>query len=178
VTRPLRTATYTAVNLWTLACAVAFGAAGVLTIVLRLGPVFELAGAAIVVSLALLFIVRTSVTVERHGVRARLGLFGFPRRFVGMDTIKRAIVVNVRPLREFGGWGDRLGSATRAFVCRGGEALRLELMRGRAFVVTVDDARRAADRVNAFVDERQATLPLRPRKQRRARRGAAAKPWF
>ena len=160
--------------------AAALGGAAALTIVLRREPVFELAGVLIVGSVALLFKLRTSVTVERHGVRARLGLFGFPRRFFGTDTIRRAIVVNVNPMRDFRGWGDRMRNGQRAFVCRRGEALRLDLVKGPSFVVTVDDARRAADRVNAFVDELRTSKPEppMPRKRPRSKRSEPVKPWF
>ena len=167
-------------NLWTLVWAAALGGAAALTIVSGREPVFELAGVLIVGSVALLFTLRTSVTVERHGVRVRLGLFGFPRRFFGTDTIRRAIVVNVNPMRDFHGWGDRMRNGQRAFVCRRGEALRLDLVKGPSFVVTVDDARRAADRVNAFVDELRASKPEPParRKQRRVKKPEPVKPWF
>lgn len=178
MTRRRRTPTYTAVNLWILVCAAALGGAAAITIVLRRAPVLELAGALIVGCVALLFTLRTAVTVERHGVRARLGLFGFPRRFIATDAIVRAIVVNVRPVKDYRGWGDRLGHGTRAFVSRRGEALRLELTRGPAFVVTIDDARRAADRVNAFVDELRPARPAPPRARRRRPHTPAVRPWF
>lgn len=161
--------------------AAALGGAAALIVVTRDGPVFEPAGVLICIAVALLFTMRTAVTVERHGVRAKLGLFGFPRRFVGTDTIRRAVVVNVRPVKDFGGWGDRLGHATRAYVSRRGEALRLDLERGPAFVVTVDDARRAADRVNAFVEELRARHPrpqAQKRKKSRSRKDEPVKPWF
>jgi hypothetical protein len=177
LSRPQRIPTYSAVNLWALVIAAALGGAAILTLALRPGPAFELAGAAALLSLLLLFTVRTSVTVERHGVRAHLGLFGFPRRFIGTDTIRRAVVVRVRPMHDFGGWGDRVGHASRAFVCRRGEALRLELRRGPAFIVTIEDAQRAADRVNAFVAERGRAPSPRPKK-RRVVRTRPVKPWF
>jgi hypothetical protein len=147
---------------------------GAAVLITATGGRLEAAGILVVIALALLVSVRTAVTVERHGVRATLGAFAFPRRFVGMDRIRRAVVVNVRPFKDFGGWGYRVGRASRGFVCRRGEALRLELERGPAFVVTVDDARRAADRINAFVAERG---PL-PKRARPRRRNPVVRPWF
>jgi hypothetical protein len=44
--------------------------------------------------------------------------------------------------------------------------------------VTVDDARRAADRVNAFVEELEATVPPRAKPQKRVRRRKPVKPPF
>jgi len=171
------TPTYTAVNLWMLAFGIGICLGGGLLVIAGQGPIFEGAAVLFLVAVLLSITVRTVVTVERHGVRASLGLFGFPRRFIGMDSIVRARVVHVRPLRDFGGWGDRfLGHATRAYVSRRGEALRLELQRGAAFEVTIDGARRAADRVNAIVSERQPRPPGASPRERPRRRPVA--PWF
>lgn len=153
--------------------AAALGGAATFIVIARDGAVFEPVGILTCIAVVALTAARAVVTVERHGVRARVGLFGFPRRFFGTDTIKRAVVVNVRPMRDFKGWGDRSNRRRRAYIVRRGEALRLEFHKGQPFVVTIDDARRAADRVNAFVDELRRSgfkpEPSRPRKRLTAR---------
>lgn len=158
--------------------AAALCGAAALLIILREGAVLEPAGVLICIAVLLLATVRTVVTVERHGVRARIGIYGVPRRFIGIDTIERAVVVNVRPIRDFGGWGDRLKRARRGFVCRRGEAIRLDLTRGPSLVITIDNARRAADRINQFVDENRATSPRKPKPKRKRRRAKPTGPLF
>lgn len=167
-----RVPTYSGVNLWTIAAAAAL--IGAALFVLGSGGAWEGAGILACIALGILITCRTTVTVERHGVRATLGVFSFPRRFVGIDQIRRAVVVNVRPFSDFGGWGYRRGNASWAFVCRRGEALRLEFFKGPAFIVTIDEARRAADRINAYVQER-GPVASRPKRKRRS---PVTKPWF
>jgi hypothetical protein len=159
--------------MWAIVFAAALVGAAVIVFIGD-GSVLEPVGILLVIAFALLFTIRATVTVERYGVRARLGLFGFPRRFIGMDQIRGAVVVNVRPIKDYRGWGDRAGKFTRAYVCRKGQAIRLQMDRGPDFVITIDGARRAADRINAFVEER-GPLPARPK---RARRTPVTKPWF
>lgn len=158
--------------------AAALCGAAALFVVVGDGRVFEPVAALLLIVAVMLATVRTVVTVERHGVRARIGLYGVPRRFIGIDTITRAVVVNVHPLKDFGGWGDRFRRGRRGFICRGGQAIRLELTRGPALVITIDDAHRAADRINQYVDENRATSPRKEKPKRKRRRSKPVEPWF
>jgi hypothetical protein len=92
------------------------------------------------------------VRVDDHGVAIRSPL-GWPRMRVPLDEVRRADVTDVRPLRDFGGWGWRVGRSGRIGVAlRRGESLLVERTGGRSVVVTVDDARAAAGLINALTD--------------------------
>lgn len=85
-------------------------------------------------------------------VRGRLGWWRFS---VPAGDIAEAGVVDIDPMSDFGGWGMRVapgvGVVRRRFglVTRAGEALEVIRRDGRAFVITVDDARTAAAVLNA-----------------------------
>ncbi|MFI2752823.1 DUF1648 domain-containing protein [Cellulomonas sp. P22] len=102
--------------------------------------------------------VRFTVTVDRRGLRVR-SVLGLPRATVPADEVLHAEVVQVAPLRQFGGWGYRVGAGgTAGIVLRKGEALRVERTGGRSFVVTVDDAATGAALLNTLAGrERSAT---------------------
>ncbi len=92
------------------------------------------------------------VRVDGDGVTIHSPL-GWPRTRVPLDEIVRADVAEVRPLRDFGGWGWRVGRGGRVGVAlRRGEALLIERTGGRSLVVTVDGAAIAAGVVNALAD--------------------------
>jgi hypothetical protein len=92
------------------------------------------------------------VRVDDGGVTIRSGL-GWPRTRVPLDEIVRADVTEVRPLRDFGGWGWRVGRGGRVGIAlRRGESLLIERTGGRSIVVTVDGAAVAAGVVNALAD--------------------------
>jgi hypothetical protein len=97
------------------------------------------------------------VRVDRTGMLVRSAA-GWPRTHVPLDEVLRADVTEVRALREFGGWGWRVGRGGRVgIVPRSGAALLVERTGGRSIVVTVADARRGAGLLNALADrERQA----------------------
>jgi len=77
---------------------------------------------------------------------------GWPRYRYAIDEITEARAVTLEPLREFGGWGIRIGAGGRlGIVLRAGEALEVERRDGRIFVVTVDDATTAAALINGLV---------------------------
>jgi hypothetical protein len=66
-------------------------------------------------------------------------------------------------MRDFGGWGWRVGRGGRVgVVTRKGEGLLVERTGGRSIVVTVDGAAGAAGLLNALADrERRASPPGR-----------------
>jgi hypothetical protein len=79
------------------------------------------------------------------------GLLGLPRFTVPLADIRSARVVSVDPLADFGGWGVRWGSGrSLGIVLQAGEALELERLDGRRFVVTTPDAERAAALINGL----------------------------
>jgi hypothetical protein len=79
---------------------------------------------------------------------------GWPRVRVPLDELVRADVVQVRALRDFGGWGLRVGRAGRVgVILRSGEALLAERTGGRSVVVTVDEAATGAALLNALADQ-------------------------
>jgi hypothetical protein len=93
-----------------------------------------------------------AVRVDREGLTVR-SVFGWPRYRVPLDEVVRADVTEVSPLREFGGWGWRVGRGGQVgVVLRKGQALAVTRTGGRCFVLTVDDAATAAGVLNALAD--------------------------
>ncbi|MBO0900814.1 DUF1648 domain-containing protein [Cellulomonas sp. zg-ZUI222] len=92
------------------------------------------------------------VSVDARGLVARSPL-GWPSMRVPLDEVVVARVATVEPLREFGGWGYRVGAGGRVgFVLRRGEAVEVERTGGRVNVVTVDDAATAAALLNTLAE--------------------------
>lgn len=89
------------------------------------------------------------VSVDDQAVRVRGTFFGVPRFAVALSTIRRAEVVDVKPL-HWGGWGLRYRSTGIGVVTRGGPALRLVRTDDTEVVLTVDDAASAAAILNAL----------------------------
>lgn len=105
---------------------------------------------AAVVALGLLTITAFRVRVSVAGLDVR-SVFGWPRTSIPADEVERADAVEVRAVREFGGYGWRLGRRGRTgVVVRSGEALEVTRTGGRRFVVTVDDALDAAALLNTL----------------------------
>ncbi|MEU5911136.1 DUF1648 domain-containing protein [Micromonospora sp. NPDC047527] len=93
-----------------------------------------------------------TVRVDETGLLVRSSA-GWPRTRVPLDEVLRASVVQVHPLREFGGWGWRVGRGGRVgIVLRAGEGLLVERTGGRSIVVTVADAGTAAALLNTLAD--------------------------
>lgn len=112
--------------------------------------------AALAAVAALMFSI--TVTVDRRGMTIR-GRFGWPRVHTPLDELARASVVDVHPIRHFGGYGYRISAfgplrGAGGFVLRGGEALLVERDDGRRTVVVVDDAATAAGLLNGLLERR------------------------
>ncbi len=92
------------------------------------------------------------VRVDRAGLTIRSAL-GWPRYRVPLDEVVRADVTQVSPVKDFGGWGWRVGKDGRVgVVLRKGDSLLVERTGGRSIVVTVDRADQAAGLLNALAD--------------------------
>jgi hypothetical protein len=92
------------------------------------------------------------VRVDGGGITIRSSL-GWPRTRVPLDEVRRADVIDVSPLRDFGGWGWRVGRKGRVGIAlRRGESLLVERTGGRSVVVTVDGSAMAAGLVNSLAD--------------------------
>ena len=110
----------------------------------------------IVIAPALIVVVAAAtlfwrVRVDATGVVTR-SAFGLPRFVVPIAEIAEARAIELSPMREFGGWGIRVGTKGRlGIVLRAGEALEVQRHDGRVFAVTVDDAATAAALVNGLV---------------------------
>ena len=97
-----------------------------------------------------------TVTVDRRGLVARSRL-PRPRVVVPLEEVEEATVVRVDPLREFGGWGLRMGVGGRVgVVLRGGDAIEVLRTGGRRVVVTVDDAQTGAALLNTLAERTRA----------------------
>lgn len=123
-----------------------------------MAPVLSIFAFVALIDLLVTGMLFVTVTVDGDGldVRTRLPLL---RRLdavalrVPLDRIVSADVTAVRALSQFGGWGYRLGSGgTSGLILRSGEALQVTRADGSVLVVTVDDARQAAGRINSLLD--------------------------
>jgi len=105
----------------------------------------------------LLSTVAFDATVDERGLVAR-GLLGWPTLRVPLDEVVAARATTVRPLKDFGGWGYRVGRGGRTgIVLRSGEALEVERSGDRVVVVTVDDAGTGAALLNTLADRARAS---------------------
>ncbi|HET8662184.1 MAG TPA: DUF1648 domain-containing protein [Micromonosporaceae bacterium] len=109
------------------------------------------------VGILLAAMLRWVVCVDSTGLSIRSAI-GWPRIYVPLDEVVRADVIEVRPLRDFGGWGLRVGRGGRvAVVLRSGEAMLVERTGGRSVAVTVDGAATAAGVLNTLADHARRT---------------------
>lgn len=127
---------------------------GVLTFAVIIGVVTQqwafVAAVTAALTLLLAAVFRWTVTVDHNGLTAR-SMLRRPRVRVPLDEVVVAEVVDVDPIREFGGWGLRTGRGGRTgVVVRKGSALQVERTGGRVLVVTVDDAATGAALLNTL----------------------------
>ena len=131
-------------NLW-----IAVVAALPLAFVFVLDPIWALL--MVVLAILLVIFAFARVDVGEGGVKISLGPLGFPRRSVAIEKITSAGAIDVKPL-TYGGWGWRMRRGRRAYIIRGGPAIRIERANG---VATVDDAPTGAAVIDSLAKERR-----------------------
>ena len=108
-----------------------------------------LIGAALVILPAMFG--RLVFQIDGEAVTVRFGYLGWPAQRVLLSRIERARIVSYRPIRQFGGWGIRVGvfegEKTSVYSVRGTRGVLLELTevqrisgaRTRRFLLGSDD---------------------------------------
>lgn len=121
----------------------------VLAVVTQLWAMFLIA---LLLGIVLVAMMSWVVRVDSDGLRVRSAI-GFPRTEVPVNEVERVDVIDVSPMREFGGWGWRVGRGGRVgIIVRPGESLLVERSGGRSIVVTVDDAATGAALLRTMAD--------------------------
>lgn len=134
---------------WLMWGVVALGLLGVVAVALLASDVLPVVIGAPVL-LLVLAITGWQVRVDSRGLTAA-GAFGWPRLHVPADEVEGAHVVEINPLRQFGGWGLRTNrSGAVGVVIRRGEAIAVDRSGARRTVVTVDDAATGAALLNTY----------------------------
>jgi len=83
------------------------------------------------------------ITLDREGLRVRLGVVGLPLYRLRWAEIVSAEVVEFSPLRDFGGWGIRLNAeGTWGFFYRGNKGVLIRRSNGRKVLLGSDDPAR------------------------------------
>ncbi|MGP1347859.1 MAG: hypothetical protein ACTS3F_14475 [Phycisphaerales bacterium] len=115
-----------------------------IALVLATGSALWVAGAVLaagVLPVWLLWIARLRVRVDAD--RVRYSFFPFWRGGLEYSEIASVEVVRVDAMGQFGGWGPKWklsGCGGFGLVARGGPAVRIERLSGRALYITMDDA--------------------------------------
>lgn len=99
------------------------------------------------------------VTAGVHGLQAR-SVLGWPTLRVPLAEIVEARVATAHPMRDFGGWGLRMGKDGKyGVVLRKGEAIEVERGDGSTAVVTVDGATDAVALLNTLAERARVPAP-------------------
>ena len=83
---------------------------------------------------------RYHFTLGPGGIAISGGIAGWPSLRIPLEEISGAEPVEVRPFRQWGGWGLRLRlDGSQGLVTRSGPGVSFDLRDGKLLVVTVDD---------------------------------------
>jgi hypothetical protein len=139
------------------AIAIAIGAVAVVLVLVAVTRMWALLIAAALLVFVIASMFWWTVRVDGAGLTIRSTL-GWPRVRVPLDEVVRADAIRVRPLRDYGGWGLRVGSGGRVgVILRRGEALLVQRTGGRSVAVTVHGAATAAGVLNSLADRARRT---------------------
>ena len=70
-----------------------------------------------------------------EGIAYRMQPFHRTWRRIPWEEIERAYVREYKPLREFGGWGVRIGVNGKAYNVKGNQGLQIELISGQKILL-------------------------------------------
>ncbi|MDJ0361029.1 hypothetical protein [Rhodococcus sp. H29-C3] len=93
-----------------------------------------------------------SVEVSEGAIEAR-ATYGWPRMRISADEIDSASVTDVRPMRDWAGWGLRFNAkGDTGIVLRSGAAVNIKKKNGKRTVITARDPEQAVAALNKVLD--------------------------
>jgi hypothetical protein len=93
-------------------------------------------GFVLIVGLAAATLMKMTTQVTPACIDVRLGWFPFLWRAINPASVLVVEVVSVRPIRDYGGWGNRLGrDGERAILARGDRGVRIHLAGGGRLLI-------------------------------------------
>jgi hypothetical protein len=104
--------------------------------------------AAVMILLATLEL-RTVITTD--GIEVKFWPFGRQRIF--KSEIKGAVVRKYSPIREFGGWGYRIGRSGKAYNMQGSQGLQLEFTNGDRLLIGTQKPEELAAFIKEYLEE-------------------------
>ncbi len=95
---------------------------------------------------------RYHLTIGPRGLAVSGALCGWPSITIPLEEIQGAQVVEVRPFRQWGGWGLRLRlDGSRGLITQSGPGVEFSLSDGRSFVATVAEPDRVVELTERLV---------------------------
>lgn len=82
-----------------------------------------------------LFFTTLKLTVEVWDKGVMISFFPIKKRFVRFEEIEKAEAIKYNPIRQYGGWGIRMGWGGNAYNVSGNEGVRLDLTDGKHIMV-------------------------------------------
>ncbi len=110
----------------------------------------------VMVVISLIFI-NFEVKADLETLSFKFGYFGTE---LPLDTITNIRVTKVNALKDFMGWGVRIGpDGTKGYILQGDVGFRVETDKGKKFVVTIPDPEELVEYVKAAIVERVSRRP-------------------
>jgi len=93
------------------------------------------------------------LVLTRKEIRVKLGIYGIVLRRIKLAEIASVAVREFNPLRDFGGWGIRIGwDRTWAYFFRGAAGVQLKLANGKKILLGSDNPERLAAIIKTLMD--------------------------
>ena len=110
------------------------------------GSALSALGAALLVTL---LVGRMGIVTEVTDGQLRVRLWPFPTKTYALADIESAEVRTYRPIREYGGWGLRVGPSGMAWNAYGDQGVQLVLRGGRRVLIGSQDPEALARAIQA-----------------------------
>ena len=104
----------------------------------------------VVAILLLVMFTRLTTEISADGVSYRIWPFHKKNRFHSWDDITSAEVRQYKPIREYGGWGVRIGLQGKAYNIKGNMGLQLVLDSGLRILIGTQKPDEISETLNAL----------------------------
>ena len=102
-----------------------------------------------------MYFCKLSISVEKYGIKFRYFLLQIKYKEIKFEDILDYESIKYKPLREYGGWGIRMGKNGIAYTVKGNKGVLLKLKNGKQILLGSQRAEEFKKTLDIFMKEDQ-----------------------
>lgn len=106
----------------------------------------------ILMGTGLIHIFKLDTTIDEKGIRFRFFPIQQKFKIISWNELEKSFVRKYNPLKEYGGWGYRIGLSGRAYNIKGNQGIQIEYKNGKKLLIGTQKPQEAQKTIDKYMN--------------------------